>query len=342
MQQAPIPANEEHRLARLLEYDILDTLPEQAYDDIALLAARICRTPIALISLVGRERQWFKAEIGLGTRETPRAVSFCAHALLGEEVMVVPDAEQDPRFADNPLVQGGPRIRFYAGAPLVSPDGAALGTLCVIDRQPRQLGEEEAQALAALARQVMAQLELRREVRERQRYQEQLEAANAQLKELAERDELTGLANRRVLLRYLDTELQRARRSGEPTSLILLDVDEFKAYNDTFGHLAGDEVLRRLGGLLPRLLRASDLAARYGGEEFMVLLPNTPNAGALGVAERIRQAVEQGAWPLRPVTVSLGVATRTDPSGGSLSLIEAADQALYKAKQAGRNRVARV
>src|SRR4051812_48222220 len=162
------PADEAARLAALRRYEVLDTPPEPAYDDLVLLASRICRAPIALVTLVDEARQWFKAVVGMWVRSTPREHSFCARAIVPPvpKLMVVPDATQDERFRDNPLVTGEPGIRFYAGAPLVTPDGHALGTLCVIDREPREGADDIAEPLAALARQVVAQLELRRSLRE--------------------------------------------------------------------------------------------------------------------------------------------------------------------------------
>lgn len=160
--QAKIPTQEAARLDVLHKYHILDTPPENSYDDITALATHICDVPIALISLVDADRQWFKSKVGLEVNETSRDVSFCAHAILERTMMVVNDALRDQRFADNPLVTCAPGIRFYAGAPLITPSGQAIGTLCVIDRHPRELSEGQKQALEALARQVVVQIELRR------------------------------------------------------------------------------------------------------------------------------------------------------------------------------------
>lgn len=160
--QPMMPAPEGARLAALEKYAILDTEPEQAFDDLTLLASYICKTPIALISLVDEKRQWFKSKVGLSVSETPREIAFCSTAIMESEVMVVPDTLQDARFRNNPLVVSEPRIRFYAGAPLITEEGYALGTLCVVDRTPRELSSDQKEALQALSRLVLAQLEFRR------------------------------------------------------------------------------------------------------------------------------------------------------------------------------------
>ena len=158
--------DEPERVEALQRYEILDTPSEQAFDDLTLLAAHICATPIAMVSLVDSNRQWFKSRVGIELTQTPRDVAFCVHAIAGNETMIVPDALADDRFARNPLVLDDPQIRFYAGSPLCISEGQAMGTLCVIDRVPRNLTRGQQDALEALSRQVIAQMELWRQVAE--------------------------------------------------------------------------------------------------------------------------------------------------------------------------------
>jgi GAF domain-containing protein len=166
MNTPPVPSNEARRLKVLWQYDVLDTVPEELFDDLTDLASAICEAPIALISLVDESRQWFKSKVGLSVNETARDISFCAHAILQPDLFIVPDATKDDRFKHNPLVTAEPRIRFYAGAPLITPDGHALGTLCVLDKEARNLAESQKKALRVLARLVVTQLELRRHSKE--------------------------------------------------------------------------------------------------------------------------------------------------------------------------------
>lgn len=335
--EAALPKNEVERLKALSEYRVLDTLPEQGYDDITRLAAYICKTPIALVSLVDASRQWFKSKVGLSVQETARSEAFCAHALLQpQQMLLVEDALTDARFSDNRLVVGPPYIRFYAGVPLLTPSGEALGTLCVIDTQPRKMGATDQEALSRLARQVMIQLELRKTAFAIQQAEQELQRLNQALIAQTLTDPLTQVNNRRALEISLVREWERAFRYSQPLSLLMLDVDDFKSYNDKFGHQAGDEVLRRVANIISCDARQPDFVARYGGEEFVIVLPETDSGGALHIAERIRYKIEQTTWTQRPVTVSIGVASYGSQADAG-ALLSQADQAMYRAKQAGRN-----
>lgn len=202
-----MPENEAARLEALHRYRILDTEPERSFDDLTLLASHICGTPMALISLVDTDRQWFKSRIGIPFTETARAVSFCAHAINHRDLFIVPDARHDERFRDNPFVTGEQQIRFYAGAPLVTPDGHALGTLCVLDRVARTLSREQLEALTALCRQAEAQLELRRHLVELREALEERDRAQGEQAKLIDELRLAHADVRRLsaLMPYCST-----------------------------------------------------------------------------------------------------------------------------------------
>ena len=244
--EAPLPANETDRLAALYGLDVLDTEPEKDFDDIVALASHVCGVPMSLVSLLDTDRQWFKARIGTDLTETTRDLSFCAHAILGRDLLVVPDARQDARFADNPLVTEPGGIRFYAGAPLVTSDGFGLGALCVIDSEPRRLDVEQLQALRALARQVTSQLELRR-------YAVTLANTTARLQELERRkDDLAALVGGELKapLRLMDAYLEGLGRTGFHD----------REAADLVGHAAAAHV-RGMRDLLDHLLRLADAGA---------------------------------------------------------------------------------
>ena len=229
---APLPTDEIERLRALREYDILDTLPEQEYQDIVQLAALICGTPIALVSLVDADRQWFKAKVGIDASQTPREAAFCAHALLQpDELLMVPDARRDPRFADNPLVTEAPNIHFYAGAPLKTSEGHVLGTLCVVDTKPRNLTQVQQEALFALSRQVISQLDIRVKLNELEQAQKQLREVAAHQDRIKEEertriareihDELGGVMT--GIKSYLSFAIDRAQRAGIAADPHLID-----------------------------------------------------------------------------------------------------------------------
>jgi PAS domain S-box-containing protein len=260
----PLPGNEAERLAALHGLGILDTPPELAYDELCALAAYICQTPIALISLVDKDRQWFKSRFGLTAEETPREVAFCAHAILQPDLLVVPDASADERFANNPLVTSPPSIRFYAGAPLVTAEGHALGTLCVIDHKPRELTAEQARALRSLANQVVAQFRLRKQLAEQTRINAELTRANETLRGVVAHRQRTEQALRESE-QWLDLAMRVSRQGpweadlvakrvtpnnqilGIPDGSMPMDLDEFAALvhpDDTVARaLALDDVL---------------------------------------------------------------------------------------------------
>jgi signal transduction histidine kinase/CheY-like chemotaxis protein len=195
MQVAPLPTNESARLRALYDYRILDSIPEKEFDQITQIAAEICHTPISCIGLIDKTRQWYKSSVGLSGSETPRDISFCAHAILEpDRIMVVPDARRDARFADNPLTTGEPFVQFYAGVPLVSSEGYAVGTLCVVDHQPKELTENQAAALRALADQTVTRFELRQRTLELEEAQRKLTTLNEELRAATERAEAIAQA----------------------------------------------------------------------------------------------------------------------------------------------------
>jgi len=347
------PKDEAERLAALQQYRILDTPPEEAFDDLVEIATTICGTQMGAVTLIDRDRQWFKARKGLDATETPREFAFCAHAILEpEQLLTVENTTDDARFQGNPYVTGAPHIRFYAGAPLLGAEGQALGTLCVFDDAPAQLSDEQAKALRALSRQASHLMELRRvaqaldrQLRERDWYEQQLaqyseslETLNADLAEQTRTDVLTGLPNRRAFAAALASELARSAAAGEPLSVAVIDIDHFKTINDLHGHDQGDEVLVALAALLRAHIAGRGMIARLGGEEFVMLLPGAALDQARLQCEFLRQEI--AVLPINlPVTVSIGVAQlRADESGEHG--IKRADQALYEAKRGGRDRVA--
>lgn len=272
MKKPETPPDEDIRIDALRRLGILDTSFDERFDRLTRLAKHLFGVPIALVSLVDEDRQWFKSCQGLDASETPRDISFCGHAILGDDVFLIQDAALDTRFHDNPLVIGEPHIRFYAGCPLTVTGGNKIGTLCVIDRKPREFGADELALLRDLAH--MVELEL---------------VAN----QLATLDELTGISNRRGFEQLALHALGLCKRLKKPASLLYFDLDLFKQINDRFGHAEGDLVLSQFARLLKQTFRESDVLGRLGGDEFAVLLTNAAHQELNNALRRLQQSIKQ-------------------------------------------------
>ncbi|MDN7430394.1 GGDEF domain-containing protein [Burkholderia sp. AU16741] len=307
------------RLDTLHSLSILDTPPEERFDRLTRLARRLFDVPIALVSLVDENRQWFKSHAGLDAAQTPRDVSFCAHALLAGDTMVIQDARNDDRFHDNPLVTGTPGIRFYAGRPLAAPNGAPIGTLCLIDTRPRSLEPDELVLLGDLAH---------------------LTEREIAALHFATTDELTQLTNRRgfeILARHV---LSLCDRVGRHAVLLFFDLNDFKGINDRFGHAEGDRALETFAETLTGALRDGDVIARLGGDEFVVLLSATDPADVAEPVERVTQALAQrNAADARGYAIRFSVGhVAYDPARhrSVADLLATADRRMYEHKQRGK------
>jgi diguanylate cyclase (GGDEF)-like protein/PAS domain S-box-containing protein len=468
MQPARIADNEQARLQALRALEVLDSEPDQELDALVRVASRVCGTPISLVSLVDESRQWFKANTGLANaQQTPREFAFCAHAILQSEVFEVRDASTDTRFFDNPLVEGDPRIRFYAGAPLVLSNGHRVGTLCVIDTAPKALTQQQKECLADLAIVVSKALESRQSRREARRLALKLDEHQAllstalkaigeavittdamgivdwlnpmaenfsgwstaqahgqpldrvfplvsaidrtpitdlvrrclfgdreqretphclllardgrelgiegsvspmldsegqcrgavivfrdvteqrkildKMRHQASHDALTGLVNRSQFEQLLEHAFCEARTRNMEHALLWVDLDHFKAVNDTFGHAAGDAVLKQVALELRKPVRNFDVVARLGGDEFALLVRSCSSMRAQEIAQAICERISAldchvDGSPVR-VGASVGIARIHPSSESTAAVLIAADAACYRAKRLGRNRV---
>lgn len=319
MQKPAIPSDEHTRIDTLRALNILDTSPEERFDRLTRLARRLFGVPIALVSLVDTNRQWFKSAAGLACSETPREVSFCGHAILQDDIFLIPDALRDERFHDNPLVTGDPGVRFYAGCPLTVPNGSKLGTLCLIDQKPREFDQDDMALLRDLAR--MAEQEL----------------AAVQL---ATMDELTMISNRRGFEALAQHALNVCRRLHKPTALLFFDLNLFKQINDRFGHAEGDRALCDFATLLKQVFRDSDVIGRLGGDEFAALLTDTGPAATTSALSRLDEALaahNQLAQRGYELCYSVGAtAFEAGRHPGVADMMRDADERMYAHKRAGR------
>ena len=322
MDNALLLDDDDGRVAALRRLDVLDTAVEEPFEKIVTLVRTVLAVPVATVTLVDRDRQWFKARRGMEQSETPRAVSFCTHTIQQRDPLIIENALDDPRFAESPLVVGPPYVRSYAGIPLRTPEGYNVGALCAMDTRPRRFSPADIAILSNFANIVCDELELRL---------------------IAQVDHLTGALTRRGFVDQAQREMERTLRYGRASSLIMIDVDHFKRVNDTYGHSIGDQVLKQIASLAETTLRPCDLFGRLGGEEFALLMPETSGAAALVVAERLRNTIAEHPMTLHGggtihVTASFGVAELSASFNTLTAWLERADMMLYAAKSGGRNR----
>ena len=265
------PKNEKQRLATLRGLQILDTEPEERFDRLTRMAKRMFQVPIALVSFVDDNRQWFKSCIGITAKETSREISFCGHAINADKVFIIPDALKDKRFADNPLVVNEPYIRFYVGCPIIV-NNYRLGTLCIIDHSARTFDDDDIELIKDLASMV----------------ENELKAL-----QLATIDELTGISNRRGFIQLAQHSLNLCLREENDVVLIFIDLDNFKPINDEFGHAEGDLALVAFAKLIKNTFRSSDVFARLGGDEFVILLSNTSQSQGEKITAKLNKSLTE-------------------------------------------------
>jgi len=319
MKSPEFPADEANRIKTLKSLEILDTAAEDRFDRLTRMSKRLFDVPIALVSLVDENRQWFKSCVGLDVSETPRDISFCGHAILGNDIFVIPNATEDQRFADNPLVADDPSIRFYAGCPLRSENGSMLGTLCIIDRVPRELSADDIEALKDLASMVENELEAER---------------------LATLDELTKISNRRGFMQLAEYYLNFCIRQQVPATLAFFDLNNFKPINDNYGHAEGDRALVAFAEQMKNSFRQTDLYARLGGDEFVVLFPSTSKQSAAVVMEKFCNTIDKynhEASRGYDITFSYGIVEFDPVKHDSIeSLLSESDALMYECKKQKR------
>jgi diguanylate cyclase (GGDEF)-like protein len=265
------PVNEQARLDTLRSLNLRDSVREERFDRLTRLARRLFNVPIAIVSIVDAEREWFKSSLGFELTETAREISFSGHAILGDDLLVVPDTTRDERFHDNPLVLNPPHIRFYAGCPITARNGNKLGTFAIIDHAPRELGESERELLRDLAG--MAEQEI----------------TAAQHETI---DELTMLSNRHGFEVLAERALKVCKRSDVPATLLLFNIKDLREINDHFGYAEGNHALEAFSTLLVEIFRESDVIGRIGGDEFVVLLTNTAKTDSPDVLARLTDALK--------------------------------------------------
>jgi diguanylate cyclase (GGDEF)-like protein len=316
MKSPEIPQNEAERLHALRALQILDSSHEERFDRVTRMGRRLFGVPISLVSLIDEDRQWFKSAQGLEESETSREMSFCGHAINQEGLFIIPNALNDERFHDNPLVLNAPNIRFYAGYPLKIRKGLNIGTLCLIDSKPREMDEEDRQLLEDLGEMI------------------EQEIKSIQLATL---DELTMISNRRGFMTLVEHSSKVCRRNKLPISLVLFDLDQFKAINDTYGHHEGDLVLITFARIMLESFRDCDVIARLGGDEFVVMLLDSDEKRIGIVLDRFKTAlIAENANSNKPYQIEYSAGAAHFQSNNEKTIeemIQQADIAMFENKK---------
>jgi diguanylate cyclase (GGDEF)-like protein len=309
------PENETERLEMIRSLGLLDTPPEERFDRFTRFAQRLFDVPIAFVSVIGEDDQWYKSIQGADIERSPRELSICSHTMLVDDILIVEDAVDDPRFRDNPIVAGPPYIRFYAGVRLNGHDDLCIGTLCLVDTKPRSLIREDVEILMDLAR--MVELEFLAQ-------------------SMTTTDHLTGLSNRRGFRAIAEHATALCRRMAKPATLMYFDLDDFRQINDDFGHAEGDKVLREIGQLMLQEFRNSDVVARLGADEFCVLLTGTNADSIHKPLGNLTGAIHEENLNL-PYDIAYSVGTVSfdpDRHQGIDDMLVEADAAMSREKQA--------
>ena len=307
----PSPDSQPGTVPGLPALNFVGAAPGERFDRLTRLAQQMFDTPLALLSLVDSDRRWVQSRVERDSRDSVPELAFCRQMVAGDDLLIVPDARADERFRDHPCVVDLPEIRFFAGCPVRAPDGRALGTLCVVDHEPREVSEKDASVLLDLAWMLEQDLKTL---------------------SLATMDDLTGITNRRGFEAIAAHTIAVCRRGDQPATLLYFDLDDFKEINDNLGHAAGDRALRRFADRLCATFRDSDVVARVGGDEFCVLLTSATTADVerpLSIlAERLRS--DQGA---PPVSFSVGVVPYDPARHRSVQdLVDDSDRQMYRDK----------
>jgi len=328
------------KIAGLHSQDLFYTPLEERFERITRVARRALQVPVAAITLLSDEKQWFKSAAGWGISELPRAHGICRFTVEENRLLTIANTLEDPRTAQLPIVVSAPHFRAYAGHPLVDQNNDVAGTFCVLALQPRELTAADRQSIVDLAAMGLRELLSHHLTDAHLALTSKLSVARRE----AMMDPLTRLWNRRGASMLLKAALAVADQRGTPLTLALLDLDNFKRINDSYGHQIGDEVLRKVASRLIGVVRNNDVVCRIGGDEFLIVMADTDAPAASNVAERVRRVITDSVVPTRdgamPMSVSVGCTVRAPREDLPVDeLLERADQALLQAKSGGRNRV---